>query len=227
KYGHATVLAAGDALLDYAERKMRAGIERLADGVYRFRDVFDNAEIGAQLPISVAVTVAGDTMRLDFESPIQGRAGINRTEMALLASVYSAVKSLVAPSILPNAGLARPLTVTAAEGSLLNCIHPAAVNGRVQTCQRVCDVIFGALAAAMPERMMACSNSACTMVTFVGQRAEDRAIWVYLETIGGGSGGRPPAGGLDGVHVDPTNTPNFPIEPRAAEYALTLLAQSS
>src|ERR1700741_1952616 len=31
KYGTATVLAVGDALLDYAERKMRAGIEAIPD----------------------------------------------------------------------------------------------------------------------------------------------------------------------------------------------------
>ena len=35
---------------------------------------------------------------------------------------------------------------------ILNCVHPAAVNGRLQTCQRVADLILGALAQAVPER---------------------------------------------------------------------------
>jgi len=223
KYGVATVLAAGDALLDYAERKMRAGIAAIPDGIYRFTDVFDNAEIDDELPISVEITVFGDAMKLHFVSPPQVRAGINMTYTALLATVYYAVKSVVDPTILPNAGLARPLTVTAAEGTVLNCVHPAAVNGRVQTCQRVSDMIFGALAQAVPERVMACTNSACSVATFVGQRPDDGTIWVYLETMGGGSGARPDRDGLDGVHVHTTNTSNLPVEALEPEYPLTVM----
>src|SRR3546814_240277 len=199
KYSAGTVLAAGDALLDYAERKMRAGIAALPDGSYAFADVFENPEIDGELPVAVEITIAGDEMRLHFESPPQVRAGINMTYTALLATAYYIVKSVVDPTILPNAGLARPLTITAPEGTLLNCVHPAAVNGRVQTCQRVSDVILGALAKAAPERVTACSNSDCTVATFVGQRKSDGAIWVYLETMGGGGGARPPTDGRAGM----------------------------
>ena len=70
-------------------------------------------------------------MHLHFDSPPQVRAGLNMTYTALLSTVYYAVKTVVDPTILPNAGLARPLTVTAPEGTVLNCVHPAAVNGRL------------------------------------------------------------------------------------------------
>jgi N-methylhydantoinase B len=223
KYGTATVLAAGEALLDYAERKMRAGIAAIPDGVYRFDDLFENAEIDGEMPVSVEITVAGDAMRLHFESPPQPRAGINMTYTALLSTVYYTVKSIVDPTILPNAGLARPLTVTAPEGTLLNCTHPAAVNGRTMTCQRVADLIIGALAPAVPDRVTACSNSCCTIVTFVGHQPRDNSIWVYLETIGGGGGARPNKDGLDGVHVHITNTSNLPVEALEIEYPLTLM----
>ena len=185
---------------------MRAGIEAIPDGEYRFEDVFDNPEIDGNLPLSVVITVAGSVMRLHFESPPQVRAGINMTYTALLATAYYAVKAVVDPSILPNAGLARPLTITAEEGTVLNCVHPAAVNGRVQTCQRVADLIIGALAQAVPDRVTACSNSVCTVATFVGRQPKDGSIWVYLETMGGGFGARPTKDGLDGVHVH-TTTP--------------------
>jgi N-methylhydantoinase B len=222
KYGTVTVLTAGEALLDYAERKMRAGIAAIPDGIYRFEDLFENAEIDGEMPVSVEITVAGDAMRLHFESPPQPRAGINMTYTALLSTVYYTVKSIVDPTILPNAGLARPLTVTAPEGTLLNCTHPAAVNGRTMTCQRVADLIMGALAQAVPERVTACSNSCCTIVTFVGHQPRDNSIWVYLETIGGGGGARPNKDGLDGVHVHITNTSNLPVEALEIEYPLTL-----
>ncbi|MFI5001326.1 MAG: hydantoinase B/oxoprolinase family protein [Reyranellales bacterium] len=223
KYGSETVLAAGAALMDYAERKMRAAIAAMPDGTWRFEDVFDNEEIKSNLPLSVEVTVAGDTMSLGFDAPDQMRAGINMTYTALLATTYYVVKSVLDPSIPPNAGLARPLAIAAREGSILNCTHPAAVNGRLQTCQRIADLVMGALAQAIPERVMACSNSACAVAYFIGQRPDDKSLWVYLETIGGGSGARAHKDGLDGVHVHTTNTSNLPVEALEIEYPLRLL----
>jgi len=222
KYGVDVVLSAADALLDYAERKMRAGIAAMPDGTWHFEDVFDNPEIDYNLPLRVTATIAGDSMTLDFDAPDQLRAGLNMTYTALLATAYYVVKSVVDPTILPNAGLARPLSITAREGSVLNCVHPAAVNGRVQTCQRVSDLILGALAQAVPERVTACSNSACTVATFIGQK-QDGSTWVYLETMGGGGGARATKDGLDGIHVHATNTSNLPVEALEIEYPLTLM----
>jgi N-methylhydantoinase B len=145
------------------------------------------------------------------------------TYTALLSTVYYAVKAVVDPTIPPNAGLARPLHVTAPKGTVVNCEHPAAVNGRLSLCQRVVDLIFGALAQAVPERVTAASNGACFSITFSGHQPRDNALWVYLETIGGGSGARPTKDGLDGVHVHMTNTSNLPVEALEIEYPLTLL----
>jgi len=223
KYGAATVLGAGDALLDYAERKMRMGIAGIPDGTYRFEDVFDNPEIDHTPKLTVEIAVKGDEMALAFDGPPQMRAGVNMTYTALLATVYYAVKSVVDPSILPNAGLGRPLKISAPEGTILNCTHPAAVNGRLQTCQRVADMVLGALAQAVPDRVMACSNSACTVATFAGRQPRDGSLWVYLETMGGGSGARHDKDGLDGVHVHGTNTSNLPVEALEIEYPLTLV----
>ena len=222
KYGTATVLAAGLALQDYAERKMRAGIASIPDGTYSFTDRFDAPEIDGEMELSVRITVAGDSMALHFDSPPQVRAGLNVVYTALLSAVYYAVKTVVDPSILPNAGLARPLTVTAPLGTILNCTHPAAVNGRLSACQRVVDLIHGALAQAVPERVIAACNGACYSATFAGTKA-DGSLWVYLETIGGGSGARAAKDGLDGVHVHLTNTSNLPVEALELEYPLTLL----
>lgn len=222
KYGTATVLAASEALLDYAERKMRAGIASIPDGTYAFEDWHDNPEIDAQLRFAAEIEVRGDEMHLHFDSPPQVRAGMNMTYTALLSTVYYAVKTLVDPTILPNAGLARPLHVTAPEGTVMNCVSPAAVNGRLGACQRVVDLVHGALARAVPERVIAACNGACVSATFVGTMG-DGGLWVYLETIGGGSGARRGKDGLDGVHVHMTNTSNLPAEALEGEYPLTLM----
>jgi len=227
KYGADTVLSAGEALMDYAERKMRAAIAAMPDGIWRFEDVFDNEEVAGTLPLAVELAVKGDGMSLKFDAPAQMRAGINMTYTALLATTFYIVKSVLDPTIPPNAGLARPLTITAPEGSILNCLAPAAVNGRLQTCQRVADLVMGALAQAIPERVTACSNSACTVAYFIGTQPQDGpnpgSTWVYLETIGGGSGARAHKDGLDGVHVHTTNTSNLPVEALEIEYPLMLL----
>jgi N-methylhydantoinase B len=227
RYGWPTVEAATRALMDYAERKMRAGILAIPDGTYRFADRFDGPELqgvvpGAELEFACEIVVAGDTMRLHFDSPPQVRAGLNVTMTALLATVYYAVKTLVDPTILPNAGLARPITVTAPSGTVLNCSHPAAVNGRINTCQRVVDLIHGALAPAIPDRVTAAHNGACVSATFAGHHPGTGKYWVYLETIGGGFGARATKDGLDGVHVHTTNTSNLPVEALETEYPLVV-----
>ena len=222
KYSADTVLGVGEALQDYAERKMRAGIAALPDGTYRFADTYDNPELGRALPVAVEVTIAGDEMRLHFESPPQVRAGINMIYTALLSSVYFAVKAVIDPTILPNSGLARPVTVTAPPGTIFNAVHPAAVNGRTSTSQRAADLVIGALAQAVPDRAVAAGNGACATASFSGARPEGN-LWVYLETIGGGSGARAAKDGLDGVHVHMTNTSNLPVEALEVEYPLTVL----
>ncbi|MBV9783100.1 MAG: hydantoinase B/oxoprolinase family protein [Acidisphaera sp.] len=222
KYGTSVVLAAGRALLDYAERKMRAGIGAIPDGTYRFSDVYENPEVPEGLEFGCEITVAGETMHLHFTAPPQVRAGLNMTRTALLATVFYAVKTIVDPGVLANAGLARPLTVTAAEGTVVSCVHPAAVNGRCSTCQRVVDLILGALAQAVPERVIAATNGANTVCLFDGAFA-DGTPWIYLETIGGGSGARATKDGLDGVQVHMTNTSNLPVEAFEIEYPLSLL----
>ena len=223
KYGTETVLAVGDALQDYTERKMRAGIAALPDGTYRFADTYESPELGRALDVSVEITIEGSEMRLHFDSPPQVRAGINMIYTALLSSVYYAVKAVVDPTILPNSGLARPITVTAPPGTVMNAIHPAAVNGRTSTCQRAADLVIGALAQAAPERCIAAGNGSCTTASFAGAYPADGRLWVYLETIGGGSGARAQKDGIDGIHVHMTNTSNLPVEALEIEYPLTLL----
>src|SRR5262245_34267252 len=222
RYGRALVLAAGDALLDYTERMTRAGIATIPPGTYEFEDRFDTDELPDEKVFRVRIEVGGGEMGLRFESPPQVRAGLNLVWTGLLATVYYAVKTLVGPDIPANAGLFRPIRVSAAPGTMLNCAAPAAVNSRTQTCQRVVDLIYGALAPAIPERIVAACNGACVSSTFSGVDPRTGRFYVYLETIGGGSGARATKDGLDGVHVHITNTSNLPVEALEAEYPLVV-----
>jgi N-methylhydantoinase B len=222
KYGTDLVLAACEALLDYTERLTRAGIATIPPGVYEFEDRFDTDELPDEHAFTTRIEVKGDEMFLHFDSPPQVRAGVNLVWTGLLATVYYAVKTLVGPDIPANAGLFRPIHVSAPPGTLLNCVAPAAVNSRTQTCQRVVDLIHGALAPAIPDRIIAACNGACVSSTFSGVNPRTGQFYVYLETIGGGFGARATKDGLDGVHVHITNTSNLPVEALEAEYPLVV-----
>jgi len=175
------------------------------------------------LPLRVKIGVEGDEMHLDFSgNPPQMRNPFNMTWTALLATVYYAVKSLIDPTILPNAGLYRPIKVTALKGLILNCHSPAAVRERTETCQRVVDLIYGALAPAIPERVTAAHNGANTGVHFFGLRPHTGQFFTYIETIGGGFGARATKDGLDGVQVHVTNTSNLPVECLESDYPLVV-----
>ena len=222
RYGSDLVLQAGDALLDYAERRTRAGIATIPDGTYAFEDRFDTEELDEELVFRVVITVQGDEMWLSFDSPPQVRAGLNVVWTALLATVYYAVKTIVDPDIPPNAGLYRPIHVSAPPGTVLNCTAPAAVYSRSQTCQRIVDLIHGALAPAIPDRIIAACNGANTSITFSGVNPRTGEYYVYLETLGGGFGARATKDGLDGVQVHVTNTSNLPVECLEPEHPLVV-----
>lgn len=223
KYGAPVVAAASEALMDYSERRMRVGIAQIPDGTYHFEDRFDCHELDGELTLRVTVEVKGDDIILDFtDNPPQVRAGINLVRTALLATVFYAVKTVVDPDVPPNAGLHRPIIVNSKPGTLLHASEPAAVDGRMQASARVVDLVHGALAQAVPERVIAACNGACIGAVFSGRHPDTDAPYVYLETIGGGFGARATKDGLDGVHVHTTNTSNLPVEALETEYPLMI-----
>jgi N-methylhydantoinase B len=221
KHGTEVVASASEALLDYAERRMRAGIATVPDGTYDFEDRFDCHEIDQELIFRVSIRVDGDQIHLDFsDNPAQMRAGINLVRTALLATVYYAIKTVMDPDAPPNAGLYRPIHVLSKPGTIMHAAEPAAVDGRMQASARVVDLVHGALAKAVPERLIAACNGACIGAVFSGMHPATGSYYVYLETIGGGFGARATKDGLDGVHVHTTNTSNLPVEGLEPEYPL-------
>lgn len=221
KHGLGTVKQAMSQLLDYGERKTRAAIGEVPDGDYSFTDYMDDdGRSTTNIPIVVNIQVADDRMVFDFEGTgDQVEGDINCVLNATLATVYYSVKAALDPTIPPNGGLQRAITVKAPEGSIVNAVEPAGVEWRTDTCQRVADAIFGALGDAVPQKAPASTHGTCAGMAFSGTRADGRPYF-YLDVIGGGTGGRPHGHGLDAVQVHITNTSNLPIEAMEHEYPL-------
>ena len=189
RYGLATVQAACEESLAYGERKIRAAIAALPDGVYRHADAMDDDGVSPDpIPIVVAITKRADTLSLDFAGSGPQCAGdINVVYFALLATVYYALKAVLDPTVPANSGFYRAIHVTAPEGSIVNARPPAPVAWRTQTCQRIADVVLGALAEVVPERVPAAGNGANCAMVFSGTDPKTGRLYVSLETLAGGA----------------------------------------
>ena len=224
----------GDLLIDcmhelqnYAQRRLRAGIQRLPDGEYHFVDYMDDAGVASPDPvkISVTITIQGDRLHVDFAGTQGQVAGpINITWNGMLAAVFYSLKALIDPESPSNAGIYRAFTVSAEPGMIVNAKNPAAVGERIDTAMRIADVVFGALAPAAGIRAMAGSNGSCTTALFSGADPQDPDQYhVYMETIAGGAGAHRDMDGQSGVQIHMTNTSNLPVEALEMEFPLIMV----
>jgi N-methylhydantoinase B len=201
-------------LLDYGERRMRAALAVLPEGVYRFEDVMEWGEV--DVPIRVAVTAEGDHLVADFAGTHpQIPANFNAPETVTRSCLYYAVRVATDPTIPANGGCYRMLELRTEPGSLVSALPPAAVAaGNVETSQRIADVLLGALAQAAPDRVPAASQGTMNNCLIGNER------FAYYETVAGGQGARPGRDGQSGIHTGMTNTKNTPRESIETHYPI-------
>jgi N-methylhydantoinase B len=211
------------ALNDYGERLATAALKEIPDGTYRFEDLMDDDGQGQRdIRICVNVALKDGTAQVDFTGTARQVAGnVNCPLAVTAAAVLYVFRCLMPPQTPACAGSFRPVSLSAPAGCLLNAAHPAAVAaGNVETSTRVVDVVMGALARAVPERIPAASHG--SMNNLAMGSAAPGAAWDYYETIGGGMGAGATGGGLSGIQTHMTNTLNTPIEVLEARYPLRI-----
>jgi N-methylhydantoinase B len=218
--------AAFGEIIKRTERRMRKGVTQIPDGTYYFEDVMDDDGLGTvDIPIKVKIDVAGDRIHFDFTGTSPQVAGnINVTLNATQASVAYCLKALLDPDIPNNEGVLEVCEIECPKGTLLNCSPPAPVAARANTSQRIIDVVIGALSEALPDATVGAANGANTTAVFSGTNPVTGKEYLYLETLGGGFGGRNDRDGKDGVQVHITNTSNLPVEVIEMEYPLRVLS---
>ncbi|HVQ77833.1 MAG TPA: hydantoinase B/oxoprolinase family protein [Candidatus Binatia bacterium] len=223
KHGVARLLRIMQEVMDYSERMMRAALAALPDGTGRYEDFCDGdgvLEEGEKedRPIWVRMRVdkRGDRMLVDFSGTDPQVPGPMNAPLAVTASgIYTGVKMVADPDnhIPPNSGCWRAIEVTAPPGSAVNALAPAAVvYANHEMSHRVCDMLFGALASLMPERVMACSQGTSAVLTLGGTDYRTGQPYVSYETVKGGFGARPRKDGINAISSGIANTMNTPIE---------------
>jgi N-methylhydantoinase B len=210
--GRDRVEAAMDELYAYAERRVRAGIAALPDGRYEASDLLE--AVDGDLEIRAAVTIAGDTVDIDFAGTAPQYPGNLNCPLSVTRSAcFFVVRCLTEPDILASGGAFAPVTVRAPEGCLVNARPPAAVvAGNTETSSRITDVVFSAFAQIVD--VPAQGQGTMSNTTF------GTSTWTYYETIGGGQGASPHADGPSAVHVAMSNALNTPVEALELSYPL-------
>lgn len=215
RYGVDYVNAASRALMDHAERWMREEIRRIPEGEYSFEDCMeDDGATANPTFFRVKIVVRDSELIADYSATDpQARGIINATYGVTASATYNAVLHLTDNNIPHNSGCYRPIKIIAPPGSAVNVQHPGpSVAGNTETHPRLVDMVIGALAQAIPDRVAAAEGGTSCNFLFGGFHPETGQFYANYQFEGCGWGGRRDADGNSAVVVPNGNCRNTPVE---------------
>lgn len=213
-----------DEIIARTEMSMRNSISRIKDGTYTHEGIIEGAGSKPDIPIKLSVKVDGSEILVDFAGTSrQVDWGVNVVYNFTYAYVFMAIKSGFDPGVPINEGAARPIKVTAPEGSIVNCTFPAAVAARMVVGHFMTEMVFKALAKAAPDNIIAGSGGTPAQTNIFHGTFPDGRPWHTMVIRGGGMGA---SSKYDGHHcaIFPANGANTPVE--IIESDTTLIVES-
>jgi N-methylhydantoinase B len=209
RYGAETLEACITEMIERSERQMRSYIEEIPDGTYYYEDYLDNDGIEDKpIKFALSLTVEGSSLHFDFsQSDPAARGPLNLARSTTQSTCYIALKHIF-PEVPINGGVFRPTRFTIPEGSIVSAAYPSPVSGYLEPIGRVFDVVIGALAQAIPERVPAPAFGTVGVVTVGGRHPKTNQYYVAVFPYPGGYGGHAKGDGL--VHgTPPISMANF------------------
>ena len=202
------------AVVDYTDRRTRAEITEIPDGVYGTKGFLDYDGFSDDVVnLKVEITVDGENVFFDFDGcDPQRRAPVNSTKAMTFSACAYALRALMAPDMPVNDGFYRHVKMNAKPGTVVHAIHPAPVVGGWETQVRINDMLFNAFSTGMPEKV---ASSTKAMMAQAGFGIIDRNTGEYhcnYEALAGGYGARATSDGPDAVQQHGQNTENAPVE---------------
>lgn len=191
RYGADTVDAAIVELKARSEKQMRAYIDSVPDGVYRFTAYVDSDGIVNQkLDIALAMTIKGSDAYFDFSAsspPCKGP--LNSVWATTQSAVYVGMKHIF-PDVPINAGCFAPIHIEKPKGTFLHAEYPRPVSGcAAEVASRIMESVFGAMGQAIPERMFAAPAGTSGNFSMGGFDPEENRHFIMYFFSGGGYGG--------------------------------------
>jgi len=172
-----------DQIIAITERAMRDRIREIPDGVYDNRIEIEGRD--APITLAARVGVAGDAVTIDFD----GTSGVVPTGINVpitysAAFAAYAIKCITVPHLPNNMGCILPIEVTGPPNCILNALPPHPTAGRHSVGHHVTPLVFGALAAALPDRVQADSGMQ-SLVLCQGTHRDGRPISSIFYSAGG------------------------------------------
>ncbi|WP_434617998.1 hydantoinase B/oxoprolinase family protein [Tabrizicola sp. M-4] len=208
-------LSSLDALGDFIFTRTRNAtldcIRALPQGAWD--NVLDTDGYDSPVRLAARVSISGDAVHVDFtgSSPVSAK-GINVPVIYTKAYASYALKCVIAPDIPNNWASLEAFTISSPE-NILNAPRPAPVSVRHVIGHMVPDLVLGALAKALPGRVLAEGAAALWNIHMSvrpvpGQSGRQAEILMFNS---GGMGARP---GLDGLSATafPSGVMTMPIE---------------
>ncbi|MSP67301.1 MAG: hydantoinase B/oxoprolinase family protein [Alphaproteobacteria bacterium] len=198
EFGAPTLSAAIAQLRQQSARLVREKIASIPSGTYAFEDAMDNDGVDDELLwIRLHMRVERERIVFDFSrSSPPCRGPLNSVISATASSVYIAFKHIF-PDIPFNAGCFAPLEIVAPETTFLNTGYPRPVSGcAAEVSQRIVDVVFGAMAQAIPGQVTAAPFGTSHNLALGGYDPKTDRRYIFYFYTGGGAGGWP---GGDGI----------------------------
>ena len=213
KYGATVMKDCFSALIDYSEERTRAEIASMPDGTFFHEEpLLDDGAQGGPFTLRLKVVKAGSEISFDFTGTDAQISGpINSPLATTLAAVYYVMRCLTGSAIPSTEGCKRPITVIAPPGTLVNARSPAAVYQRMIVCHTIVDLVMGAMAQAVPERVMGDSCGCLYNFTYaIDTRSGKRNM--FGEVVPGGIGATATGDGMEVMACHVTNCHIPPIE---------------
>ena len=224
RLGHEGLNRHVDELVEYTERRTRAEIAGLPRGVYEAEgDVDSDGFTDRPVHLKARITIDADGILFDLTgADPQRRAPVNSTFAMTFSGCAYVLKALIDPDVPVNAGFYRMVRLVAPEGTVVNSSPPAPVVGGWETQMRLTDVMLKALSTALPERVPAGTKAMICHSGFGGIDPRSGEYYCFLETMGGGYGGRSGSDGPDAVQAHGQNTENAPVEETEINYPVRI-----
>jgi N-methylhydantoinase B len=215
--GSDVVAAVSDEILARSEEAVRRELAAIPDGTVSFVDRVDDYGPGTPpIRMEVAITIAGTDITFDFTgTESQTPSSLNCALSYTTAYCYWVTKAITTRDSIPqNEGQLRPVRVVAPAGSFFNPVPPAALGGRALMNQRIVELIFGALAKAVPERVCAASGQWLNPI-FGGTHPGTGRPFIYYDYVMAGVGARATKDGIDAISPV-VSVENIPVESQEA-----------
>jgi len=196
---------------------VRRELESIPDGTARFVDHVDDYGPGTPpIRMEVAVSIRGGEIEFDFSgTDPQTPSSLNCTLSYVKAYCYWATKAMTTRDTIPqNEGQLRPVRVSAPAGSFFNPVPPAALGGRALMNQRIVELLFGAFAELVPDRVCAASGLWLNPI-LGGTDPRTGETFIFYDYVMGGVGARMAKDGIDAMSPV-VSVENIPIEAQEA-----------